>query len=44
MLVRLFNESMQASRTAERELAILQNSYHQGVQAITVVVDAGWSK
>ena len=40
----LFNESMQAAGKAERELAIQQNSYHQGVPAITVVVDAGWSK
>ena len=40
----LFNESMQAAGKAEQELAIQQNSYHQGVPAITVVVDAGWSK
>ena len=35
---------MQAAGKAERELAIQQNSYHQGVPAITVVVDDGWSK
>ena len=28
----------------ECELAIQENSYHQGVPAITVVVDAVWSK
>ena len=28
----------------ERQLAIAQGSYHNGVPAITVVVDAGWSK
>ena len=28
----------------ERELAIAQGDYHNGVPAITVVIDAGWSK
>ena len=28
----------------ERQLAIEQGNYHSGVPAITVVVDAGWSK
>ena len=28
----------------EREIAITNNSYHQGVPAITVIVDCGWSK
>jgi len=28
----------------ERQLAIAQGNYHNGVPAITVVVDAGWSK
>ena len=28
----------------EREIAIANNSYHQGVPAVTVIVDGGWSK
>ena len=40
----VLQESMQAAGKLERELAIQENSYHQGVPAITVVVDAGWSK
>ncbi len=28
----------------ERKLAIERNDYHQGVPAITVYVDGGWSK
>ena len=28
----------------ERQLAIEQGNYHNGVPAITVIVDAGWSK
>ena len=28
----------------ERQLAVLNGCYHNGVPAITVVVDAGWSK
>ena len=40
----LLEESMQAAGKQERELAIQQGSFHQGVPAITVVVDAGWSK
>lgn len=35
---------MQAAGKMERELAIQRNSFHQGVPAITVIVDAGWSK
>ena len=40
----LFNDSMLAAGKKERELAVQKNSYHQGVPAITVIVDAGWSK
>ena len=39
-----FKDSMQAAGKAERQLAIQENNYHQGVPAITVIVDAGWSK
>ena len=28
----------------ERELAIRRGDYHEGVPAITVIVDGGWSK
>ena len=35
---------MLAAGKIERELAIQKNSYHQGVPAITVIVDACWSK
>jgi len=40
----LLEESIQAAGRAERELAIQENRYHDGVPAITVIVDAGWSK
>ena len=40
----LLGESIQAAGKAERELAIHQGSFHHGVLAITVIVDAGWSK
>lgn len=36
--------SMQKVATEEREHATSMNSYHQGIPAITVVVDGGWSK
>ena len=35
---------MKQAGIEEREHAIQQGHYHQGVPAITVVVDAGWSK
>ena len=40
----LLEESMRAAGKMERELAIQRGSFHQGVPAITVLVDAGWSK
>ena len=40
----LLEESIQTAGKAERELAIRQGSFHHGVPAITVIVDAGWSK
>ena len=40
--VGIFNET--GWNIEQREHAIQQGSYHQGVPAITVVVDAGWSK
>ena len=35
---------MAEARREEKQLAIEQNKYHEGVPAITVVVDGGWSK
>ena len=40
----LFAESMTSAGKEEREIAITNNSYHQGVPAVTVIVDGGWSK
>ena len=40
----LFEQSMTSAGKEEREIAIANNSYHQGVPAITVIVDGGWSK
>ena len=35
---------MKAAAEEERKLAIERGDYHQGVPAITVICDAGWSK
>ena len=35
---------MKITGEEERALAIANNSYHQGVPAITVIVDGGWCK
>ena len=43
MKARLAEEMSQAAKQ-EREHAIETNDYHQGVPAIGVVADAGWSK
>ena len=40
----LLGESIQAAGKAECELVIHQGSFRHGVPAITVTVDAGWSK
>ena len=37
-------ESMKSAGEKEKAIAISQNRYHQGVPAITVIVDGGWSK
>ena len=37
-------ESMKEAGREERRLAIENNGYHEGVPAITVVIDGGWSK
>ena len=38
---KLLEESMQAAGKAEREFAIQENRYHDGVPAISVIVDGG---
>ena len=40
----LFEESMTSAGKEERDIAIANNSYHQGIPAVTVIVDGGWSK
>ena len=37
-------ESMKSAGKLEKSTAISQNRYHQGVPAITVILDGGWSK
>ena len=37
-------ESMKAAGKEEKQFAMEQNSYHQGIPAITVIVEGGWSK
>ena len=37
-------ESMKAAGKQEKQHAIEKGSYHQGIPAITVIVDGGWSK
>ena len=37
-------ESMTSAGKLEKGIAISQNRYHQGVPAITVILDGGWSK
>ena len=41
---RSLDESMKCAAEEEKRLAISKGSYHNGIPAITVVVDAGWSK
>ena len=38
------NETMKEAAEEEKRIAISKNCYHNGVPAISVVVDAGWSK
>ena len=38
------DESMQQAAEEEKRSAINKGSYHDGVTAISVIVDAGWSK
>ena len=40
----LLQDSMKEAGAKEKALAISRNHYHQGVPAITVIVDGGWSK
>ena len=40
----LLKDSMKEAGAAEKSIAISNGRYHQGVPAITVIVDGGWSK
>ena len=40
----LFEESMQQAGAEEKAIAISNERYHQGMPAITVIIDGGWSK
>ena len=40
----LFEDTMKSAGEEERTLAISQNRYHQGVPAITVILDGGLCK
>ena len=40
----LFEESMTLAGKEEKEIAIANNSYHQGLPAVMLIVDGGWSK
>ena len=40
----LLEDSMKEAGAAEKAIAIANGRYHQGVPAITVIVDGGWSK
>ena len=40
----LFEDSMKEAGNEERSIAIANGRYHQGVPAITVIIDGGWSK
>ena len=37
-------ESMREAAEEEKRIAIERGSYHEGVPAITVILNAGWSK
>ena len=38
------DDSMKSAGELERAIAISRNRYHQGIPAITVILDGGWSK
>ena len=40
----LLEDSMKEAGAAEKAIAVSNGRYHQGVPAITVIVDGGWSK
>ena len=40
----ILEESMLSAGKEEKQIAVTKGHYHQGVPAITVIVDAGWSK
>ena len=40
----LLKDSMKLAGEEEKAIAIRKKKYHQGIPAITVIVDGGWSK
>ena len=40
----LLQESMTAAGEEEKAIALAKNRTHEGIPAITVIVDGGWSK
>jgi len=40
----LLEEPMKLAGKEERTIAITQSRFHQGIPAITVILDGGWSK
>ena len=40
----LLKKKKKEAAEEEKKLAVAKNSYHDGVPAISVIVDAGWSK
>ena len=38
------DDSMKSAGELERAIAVSRNRYHQGIPAITVILDGGWSK
>ena len=40
----MVGENLLIAGQKEKQLAIKQGNYHNGIPAITVVVDGGWSK
>ena len=43
-MVRAFEESMQQAGIEEKAIVTSNERYHQGIPAITVIIDGGWSK
>ena len=44
VVVRTFEESMRQASAEEKAIVTSNERYHQGIPAITVIIDMGWSK